>query len=64
MFGLSTSQWYGNGEVGVEEIPQAKCLARVFSKKHSSTIVGNVGIYSVAQKVCIRMDSLAEQNVS
>ena len=23
VFGLSTSQWYGNGEVGVEENPQA-----------------------------------------
>ena len=22
MFGLSTSQWYGNGEVGDEEIPK------------------------------------------
>ena len=61
MFGLSTSQWYGNGEVGVEENPQAICVencgyndlylsrfvARVFSLKYSSTFVGNMGIYSV-----------------
>ena len=60
MFGLSTSHCYGNGEVGVEEIPSicvviygydnlqlSRCLARVFSQKHSSTYVGNMGIYSV-----------------
>ena len=61
MFGLLTSQWYGNGEVGDEEIPQTKCVencwynnfqlssvfARVFSQKLSITFVGNEGIYSV-----------------
>ena len=61
MFGLSTSQWYGNREVGVEGNPQTnvqrimgitisnpeRFMVRVFSLKHSSTFVGNVGIYSV-----------------
>ena len=64
MFGLSTSQWYGNGEVEDEEIPKTNvqriigvdnlellsCLARVFSQKLSSTFVGNVGINSIDTK--------------
>ena len=64
MFELSTSQRYGNGEVGVEENPQvivsrfvsitisnsSRFVARVFSQKHFSTFVGNVGIYSVGTK--------------
>ena len=40
-------------------------MARVFSQKHSSTFVGNVGIYIVSVEiVCIRYDKLAKQNVS
>ena len=57
MFRLSTSQWYENGEVGVEEIHKQMCgdvgmtisnsqglWLGFFSLKHYSTIVGNVGI--------------------
>ena len=61
MFELSTSQWYGNGEVRVEKIYKHMCVeiygydnlylskfkARIFSWKHSSTFVGNMSIYSV-----------------
>ena len=61
MFGLSTSQGYRNGEVGVEEKTIMDCVekcgynnlelsrfvARVFFQKHSSTSMGNVGIYSM-----------------
>ena len=61
MFGLSTSQWYRNGEVRVEENSQAIVQRIVgittsnsqglwlefFSQKYSLTFVGNVGIYSV-----------------
>ena len=40
-------------------------VAKVFSQKCSSTYVGNRGIYIVwVQKVCIRYDSSAKQNIS
>ena len=37
-------------------------MARVFSQKHSLSFVGTMGINSVGTE-CIRIDSLAKQNV-
>ena len=36
MFGLSTSQWYGNGEVGVEENPQAIMSSKAVGRARGS----------------------------
>ena len=63
MFGLSISQEFGYGEVGVEKnhkdcvedygydnLSFLRVMARSFlSEKHSSQYVGNVGIYSVGR---------------
>ena len=38
-------------------------MARDFFQKHSSTYVGNVDINSVGQKVSIKNDNLAKQNI-
>ena len=78
MFGLSTSRWYENGEVGVEENPQVivqryvsitisnshGLWLRFLSKAHLN-ILQIMWIYIVwIQKVCIKQDNLAKQNVS
>ena len=68
MFGLSTSQWYGNGEVGDEEIPQTNVWRNVdikisnsqvfllgFSLRGSPSHLWVMWVYIVyVQKVCIR----------
>ena len=78
MFRLSTSQWYGNGEVGVEENPQVIVLRIVgitisnsqglwlgFSLRSTPQHLWVMGVYIVwVQIVCIRNDNLAKRNIS
>ena len=75
---LSTSQWYGHGEVGDGEIPQTNVQRIVgitisnsqvfllgFSFRSSPLHLWVIRVYIVwVQKVCIRQYSLAEQKVS
>ena len=62
MFGLSTSRWYENEEVGVEENPQAimqRYVSITISNSHGLWLgflrntpqyfVDNVGIYSMGE---------------
>ena len=78
MFGLSTSQWYGNGEVGVEENPQvivyrimsitiSNCqdLWLGFSLRSTPQHMWVMGLYIVWARIeCIKNDNLANQNIS
>ena len=78
MFGLSTSQGYRNGEIGVEENPQWIMLRNVditifnsqglwlgFSLKSTPQHLWVMGVYIVwVKKVYIKYDSSAKQNVS
>ena len=77
MFGLSTSQGYRNGEIGVEENPQWIMLRNVditifnsqglwlgFSLKSTLQHMWVMGVYIVwVDIVCIRYDRLAKQNI-
>ena len=74
MFGLTTSQGLGNGEVGVEETTMdcvedcgynnlllSKVVARVFSLKNTPQHMWVMEVYIVWIEIkCIRYDKLAK----